>query len=400
MHHPLCNQRLLFHPLYQYLHYSPLQLPLNFQSYILPRLRQLLPTGALSSSTPREASPSYSTTVTPTTTTRTAQTATSLGAVNIPQSLLQPWVYFDSGPGNDRIFILTTNSNLDLLRQSGRWGGDGTFKAAPKLWTQLYTIHGQKNGFTIPCVFALLPNKRKETYTRFFLQIKTWLEVDNQPWDFDSFLSDYEQGAYLAMTDIFPGVGNDGCFFHLSKRLDVHVKQLGLMVKYTEDLEFHVRVKKLAALAFIPVADVVPVFESLATTFLNDELALLSYFESTWIGQSVGGRRLPPTFPLHMWNVLDRASTGSSRTTNSLEAFHHGFNSLISCQHATIWKLLPALEKQQNLTENIIQRTLRGDTFRPSTKEATRNARITNLLSNYTRATADSFLRGIAYNYM
>ena len=319
----------------------------------------------------------------------------------IPQSLLQPWVYFDSGPGNDRILILTTNSNLDLMRQSGRWGGDGTFKAAPKLWTQLYTIHGQKNGFTIPCVFALLPNKRKESYTRLFQQIKTWLEVGGQQWDFDSFLSDYEQGAYLAMTDVFPGVGNDGCFFHLSKRLDVHVKQVGLMVKYTEDLEFRIRVKKLAALAFLPVADVVPSFESLATTFLNDELPLLSYFETTWIGQPVGGRRLPPTFPLHMyWNVLDRSSTGSTRTTNSLEAFHQGFNSLVYCQHPTIWKLLPALGKQQNLSDNTIQRTYRGDTFRPSTKEAKRNTRITTLLGNYTRATADSFLRGIAYNYM
>ena len=147
-------------------------------------------------------------------------------------SLLQPWVYFDSGPGSDRMLILTTNANLALMRQSGRLCGDGTFKAAPKLWTQLYTIHGQKNGYTVPCVFALLPDKRKESYTRLFRQIKSWLDVAGQQWDFDSFLSDYEQGAFLAVTDVFPGVGNDGCFFHLCKRLDVHVKQLGLMVKY------------------------------------------------------------------------------------------------------------------------------------------------------------------------
>ena len=200
----------------------------------------------------------------------------SLLQLNIPQSLLQPWVYFDSGPGNDRIIILTTNSNLDLMRQSERWCGDGTFKAAPKLWTQLYTIHGLKNGYTVPCVFALLPNKRKESYTRLFRQIKSWLDVAGQQWNFESFLSDYEQGAYLAMTDVFPGVGNDGCFFHLSKRLDYHVKQLGLTVKYTDNVAFRIRVKCLAALAFLPVTDVIPAFESLAITFLNDELPLLS----------------------------------------------------------------------------------------------------------------------------
>ena len=149
----------------------------------------------------------------------------SLDLLYIPPSLLQSWKHFDSGPGSDRIIIFTTDSNLDLLCQSERWCGDGTFKAAPKLWTQLYTIHGQKNGFTVPCVFALLPNKLKRSYRRLFNQIRTWIDVTHQRWNFDVFLSDFEQGAYTAVAEVFPGVGNDGCFFHLSKRLDYHVKQ-------------------------------------------------------------------------------------------------------------------------------------------------------------------------------
>ncbi len=172
------------------------------------------------------------------------------------------------------------------------------------------------------------------------------------------------------------------------------------MIKYSQDLEFRIRVNKLAALAFLPVADVIPAFESLSTTFLNDDLSLVSYFETTWIGRPVGGRRLAPMFPLHMWNVLDRCSTGSTRTTNSLEAFHHTFNAILASQHPTIWKLLLSLEKQQNLTDNTTHRINRGDTFRTSAKETKRNQRIATLISRYTRATADDFLRGIAYNYM
>ena len=58
-------------------------------------------------------------------------------------------------------------------------------------------------------------------------------------------------------------------------------------------------------------------------SFVNDELRLLAYFENTWIAQPVGGRRFPPIFLHHMWNVCDRPGSGSSRTTNTLKAFHH-----------------------------------------------------------------------------
>ena len=232
----------------------------------------------------------------------------SLISLYIPVDLLQSWKYFDSGSGMDRILMLTTDENLDFLCQSVRLCGDGTFKAAPKLWTQLYTIHGQKNGFTVPCVFALLPDKRKETYTRLFRKLKSWLSEFSTTWDFESYLSDFEKGAYLAAKDVFTGIREEGCFFHMAKRLDLHVKQLGLMPKYQIDMGFRTRVKCLAALAFIPVSDLVAVYEALSTTFLADEIPILHYFESTWIGMGVGagGLRRDPAFPHQMWNVLNR----------------------------------------------------------------------------------------------
>ena len=98
------------------------------------------------------------------------------------------------------------------------------------------------------------------------------------------------------------------------------LKELGLSPKYRADDPNKLQVKKLAALAFVPVADVVACFQSLATIFLAEELPLLAYFEGTWIVQSVGGWRPSSTFPYHMWNVLDRSAAGSTRTTNSLEA--------------------------------------------------------------------------------
>ena len=51
------------------------------------------------------------------------------------------------------------------------------------------------------------------------------------------------------------------------------------MGKYKLDIDLLIRVKNLAALAFIPVVEVISTFETIATQFLQDELPLLSYFE-------------------------------------------------------------------------------------------------------------------------
>ena len=80
---------------------------------------------------------------------------------------------------------------------------DGTYKAAPELFTKLYTIRGQKSGFTVRCLFDLLPNKRKETYIRFLTQIKAWIDVSGQPRAFEGFLLDFEECAFLAVTEVF-----------------------------------------------------------------------------------------------------------------------------------------------------------------------------------------------------
>ena len=103
----------------------------------------------------------------------------SLLMLHIPQTLLRSWKYFDS--------------NLDLLCQS---------QAVDP------TQHPSRteNGYTVPWIYALLPNKRKETYIRLFRQVKSWVDVGNWQWIFETFLSDYEQGAFNVILEVFPGI--------------------------------------------------------------------------------------------------------------------------------------------------------------------------------------------------
>jgi hypothetical protein len=62
------------------------------------------------------------------------------------------------------------------------------------------------------------------------------------------------------------------------------VQSLGLQTKYQEDKAFNLSVRKLIALAFLQILDVVRGFNILSDEFDDDADKLLDYFESNWIG--------------------------------------------------------------------------------------------------------------------
>ena len=146
--------------------------------------------------------------------------------------------------------------------------------------------------------------------------------------------------TYKAFLELFPDVNIEGCFFHLCKRSDFKVKQLGLTNKYRSDADFKIRLKKLVALAFIP-------------------LKMLCQFTNSW--------RID----------LRMMSFPSSHTLKA-----HGFWTSFADGNATLHLTLHLrcgiwLEA---LTENTHAHISRSDMKQPSAKEASRNARITNLV--------------------
>ena len=63
------------------------------------------------------------------------------------------------------------------------------------------------------------------------------------------------------------------------------VQSKGLITKYNQDECFRLNVKKLIALAFVPLVDVTTAFQLIADQFDEDADDLLGYFEKTWIGE-------------------------------------------------------------------------------------------------------------------
>ena len=67
------------------------------------------------------------------------------------------------------IFAILTG--LDDLIKLSDWGGDGTYKVCPSNYYQLYRVHIRKDNFSVPHVFALLPNKQETAYDQLFSQL-------------------------------------------------------------------------------------------------------------------------------------------------------------------------------------------------------------------------------------
>lgn len=138
------------------------------------------------------------------------------------------FLQYDSGSSDSkRILILATNRNFELMENSEHWFCDGTFSSAPSIFSQLYTIHGIHYSNVIPSVYALLPDKKEETYKRFFRAVKS----SNPNVNPNSVMMDYEKAAMNAVKCEFPNVIINGCFFHLSQCVWRHIQEIGLSKK-------------------------------------------------------------------------------------------------------------------------------------------------------------------------
>jgi hypothetical protein len=114
------------------------------------------------------------------------------------EGVMENWLKFDSGAGVDRLLVFALTTNLNHMAGALEVFMDGTFKRAPPLFMQLYTIHSVVNGSLQPMVWALLPNKEQATYDRLFRAISQ-LRPNFDP---HAVMSDFE----LAATNAFVSV--------------------------------------------------------------------------------------------------------------------------------------------------------------------------------------------------
>ena len=162
---------------------------------------------------------------------------------------------------------------------------------------------------------------------------------------------DFERASIDAYLGTFPESSVAGRIFHLGQALYRKAQEIGLSEKYKASDDFRLRVKTIAALAFLPIDEVVEGYELVAVGFEEDEKEFLAYFESTYTGRSTPNGRRRPLFERHLWNVDHRMTSGSLRTNNAIESSHCAFaRGVAQSDRPSVYRFIESLHVQQNIT--------------------------------------------------
>ena len=243
----------------------------------------------------------------------------------------------------------------------------------------------EKGGFGLPCGFSLLPSKEQTVYEFMLSKISEKVGTNRK---LDTIVTDFESAMYNALMEMFPDVDHVGCQYHFRAAVWKNVCDKGLQSFFYNNALFQELIYTIYALAYVPVDDVISVYEEfigpLAESYLNEDEGWANhatqlnnfgtYFVNTWIGaknKTKSGSRRRPLFPLEMWNQYEESLADGISTNNALESFNRTWNSMLG-PHPNIWKCITAMIKTEADTRRTIMSNAADQDMRDNTgrKEA------------------------------
>lgn len=280
------------------------------------------------------------------------------------------------------------------------WIADGTFRVVPSLFFQLYTVHFEFLGNINPvAIYCLLMNKTRATYDRLIEQLKQLIPTAAP----GVILVDFEQAAIQAFSAGFPQAQISACYFHLCQSVLRKVNDIGMKADYESNDELRGFVRCLAALSHVRPADVLPAFEALVNAAPPHERMneLLTYFEQTYVrGKRVRGRAEvygQPLYPIETWNKFLTAGVGIARTTNAVEGWHFGLQSLLLCAHPTMWLFLEGLLRDCERTRAKYLQAVAGAVEPSQKRYRDLRQRVLRAVNGYGQSDVLTYLRAIAH---
>lgn len=313
---------------------------------------------------------------------------------------------------NKRLIIFCTRKNMEILHESTTWIMDGTFQSCPSLFTQIYTIHAyvgndSKSRRTVPVVYCLLCNKAEETYMTLFKELKSFAlehEIILNP---QHIVTDFEIAVINVIKIEFPESTHNGCFFHLGQNIWRKIQSCQLAAKYGKESDFALKLRHIAALAYLPPEEIPDAFTSIKDNVLPEEAErVIEWFETYYVygkissrskGNNVCVTKRAPLFPPSLWSVHRSNTLYLPRTQNKVEAWHRRWNGLLSKTHFGLYTTITFFQKEQMTSNHIIEKVRASVEGTPPRKKCTRKSHaIQKICDNKDNLDTLQFLRAIA----
>ena len=224
-----------------------------------------------------------------------------------------------------RILVYGSERALSRVCDFEAMLGDGTFYSCPKMFSQMYSLHGilppkraDETALCIPILYAFLPNKEESTYVIFFeLLLGIMLRIAGSIATNLKFKFDFEVAAINAARYVFPSAIIHGCFFHYCQCLNKNKDQKGLKSLCYSGSDVQRHIKMLASLALLPIDMISDGFLEVMADSANDPAVIQfnDYFVAQWMENPAIG---------FSWSCAGE----THRTTNFIESWHHRVNTV------------------------------------------------------------------------
>ena len=188
--------------------------------------------------------------------------------------------------------IFLSLSILSLLGEATTVASDGTFRSAPILFQQVYTIHVDFQGHSFPFAYVLMTHRNQLLYSEVMSHIKDTIAAEFAAFTLENIkfcMSDFEPAILGAMALAFPYAVPKGCWFHYGQAIYRKASELGLSVAYKQKGVVYKVVKELIALALLPHNDILQgyqvyfVFLVISFRAVLNSVLYLSFFRSSGI---------------------------------------------------------------------------------------------------------------------
>jgi hypothetical protein len=148
---------------------------------------------------------------------------------------------------------------------------------------------------------------------------------------------DFEIGLKNAITKVNQEAFIFGCNFHYGQSLWRTIQKLGMATEYKSDLKTKKILRMFLNLSFINPTRILEAFTYIVNYIEETkEASKLKNFIKYYKTNYFCNEHRKTLFDISFWSVHERILKRFPRTTNTIEAWHHGFNDLVNVRHPNI----------------------------------------------------------------